>query len=73
MAEKEPRPANTPEERKMSIQEALDRAGEQLHISELQALNIKELTKIGRKYKIADLGKLTKQDLIFAILQAQAE
>ena len=73
MAEKEPKQPNPPDERKISIQEALDKEGEQLHISELQALNIKDLTKIGRKYKIADIGKITKQDLIFAILQAQAE
>ncbi len=73
MAEKESKPTSPPEDRKISIQEALDKEGEQLHISELQALNIKDLTKIARKYKIADIGKLTKQDLIFAILQAQAE
>ncbi len=73
MAEKESRSTNASDERKISIQEALDKEGEQLHISELQALNIKDLTKIGRKYKIADIGKMTKQDLIFAILQAQAE
>jgi transcription termination factor Rho len=72
MAEKEPKPSNTSDERKISIQEALDKEGEQLHISELQALNIKDLTRIARKYKIADTGSLTKQDLIFAILQAQA-
>jgi transcription termination factor Rho len=73
MAEKDPKPTNTSDERKISIQEALDKEGEQLHISELQALNIKDLTKIARKYKIADSGKMTKQDLIFGILQAQAE
>jgi transcription termination factor Rho len=73
MAEKDSRPPNTPNDRKISIQEALDKEGEQLHISELQALNAKDLTKIARNYKIADIGKMTKQDLIFAILQAQAE
>jgi transcription termination factor Rho len=73
MAEKDSRPPNTPNEKKISIQEALDKEGEQLHISELQALNAKDLTKIARNYKIADIGKMTKQDLIFAILQAQAE
>ncbi len=73
MAEKDPKPTNTSDEKKISIQEALDKEGEQLHISELQALNIKDLTKIARKYKIADSGKMTKQDLIFGILQAQAE
>jgi transcription termination factor Rho len=73
MAEKDPKPTVTPDNKKISIQEALDKEGEQLHISELQALNIKDLTRIARKYKLADVGKMTKQDLIFAILQAQAE
>jgi transcription termination factor Rho len=73
MAEKDPKPTTPTENKKISIQEALDKEGEQLHISELQALNIKDLTKIARKYKLADVGKMTKQDLIFAILQAQAE
>ncbi|MEJ2108755.1 MAG: transcription termination factor Rho [Acidobacteriota bacterium] len=44
-----------------------------MHISELQSLNIKELAKIAKKYKIAEAGKMSKQDLIFAVLQAQAE
>ncbi len=73
MAEKETKPANTSGDHKISIQEALDKEGEQLHISELQALNIKELAKIAKKYKVADIGKMSKQDLIFAVLQAQAE
>ena len=73
MAEKESRTANASGEKKISIQEALDKEGEQLHISELQALNIKDLAKIAKKYKIAEAGKMSKQDLIFAVLQAQAE
>jgi transcription termination factor Rho len=73
MAEKEPRPSNASGDKKISIQEALDKEGEQLHISELQALNIKDLAKIAKKYKIAEAGKMSKQDLIFAVLQAQAE
>jgi transcription termination factor Rho len=73
MAEKESRANNTPADKKISIQEALDKEGEQLHISELQALNIKDLAKIAKKYKIAEAGKMSKQDLIFAVLQAQAE
>ena len=72
MAEKDTR-NNVSEDKKISIQEALDKEGEQLHISELQALNIKELAKIAKKYKIAEAGKMSKQDLIFAVLQAQAE
>ena len=73
MAEKEARLNNGSGDKKISIQEALDKEGEQLHISELQALNIKELAKIAKKYKIAEAGKMPKQDLIFAVLQAQAE
>ncbi len=75
MAEKESRSGKpSPEDKKkLSIQEALDKEGEQLHISELQALNIKELARLGKKYELANLGRLSKQDLIFAILQAQAE
>jgi transcription termination factor Rho len=73
MAEKDTQSSNVSNNKKISIQEALDKEGEQLHISELQALNIKELAKIAKKYKIAEAGKMSKQDLIFAVLQAQAE
>ncbi len=73
MAEKDSRLNNASGEKKISIQEALDKEGEQLHISELQGLNIKDLAKLGKKYKLPDIGKMSKQDLIFAILQAQAE
>ena len=73
MAEKDTRSNNVSGDKKISIQEALDKEGEQLHISELQSLNIKELAKIAKKYKIAEAGKMSKQDLIFAVLQAQAE
>ena len=73
MAEKDTRSNNASSDKKISIQEALDKEGEQLHISELQSLNIKDLAKIAKKYKIAEAGKMSKQDLIFAVLQAQAE
>jgi transcription termination factor Rho len=73
MADKDTRVNNVPGDKKITIQEALDKEGEQLHISELQALNIKDLAKIAKKYKIAEAGKMSKQDLIFAVLQAQAE
>jgi transcription termination factor Rho len=73
MAEKETRANNASADKKISIQEALDKEGEQLHISELQSLNIKDLAKIAKKYKISEAGKMSKQDLIFAVLQAQAE
>jgi transcription termination factor Rho len=73
MADKDTRSNNVSGDKKITIQEALDKEGEQLHISELQALNIKDLAKIAKKYKIAEAGKMSKQDLIFAVLQAQAE
>jgi transcription termination factor Rho len=73
MADKDIRTNDVSGDKKIPIQEALDKEGEQLHISELQALNIKDLAKIAKKYKIAEAGKMSKQDLIFAILQAQAE
>src|SRR5262245_56333877 len=80
MADKETRTNSVSDEKKtpadhpkISIQEALEKEGEQLHISELQALNIKDLAKLAKKYKIAEAGKMSKQDLIFAVLQAQAE
>jgi len=73
MAEKEIRSNNVSGDKKLSIQDVLDKEGEQLHIGELQALNIKDLAKIAKKYKIAEAGKMSKQDLIFAVLQAQAE
>jgi transcription termination factor Rho len=73
MADKDSRPTNASADKKVTVQEALDKEGEQLHISELQALNIKDLSKLAKKHKIAETGKLAKQDLIFAILQAQAE
>lgn len=73
MADKDTRVNNAPGDKKITIQEALDKEGEQLHISELQALNIKELAKLAKKYKISEAGKMSKQDLIFAVLQAQAE
>jgi transcription termination factor Rho len=72
-AEKDTRTNNASGDKKISIQEALDKEGEQLHISELQALNIKDLAKIAKKYKVPEAGKMSKQDLIFAVLQAQAE
>jgi transcription termination factor Rho len=73
MAEKESRPNSASGDKKISIQEALDKEGEQLHISELQALTAKDLSRIAKKYKVPEIGKMSKQDLIFAILQAQAE
>jgi transcription termination factor Rho len=72
-ADKDTRTNNVSSDKKISIQEALDKEGEQLHISELQALNIKDLAKIAKKYKVPEAGKMSKQDLIFAVLQAQAE
>ena len=53
MADKEIKTPDSSGDRKISIQEALDKEGEQLHISELQALNIKELAKIAEDRRAA--------------------
>ncbi|WP_302328542.1 transcription termination factor Rho [Salirhabdus salicampi] len=42
-------------------------------IRELETLTLKELYAQARDYKISYYGKLTKKELIFAILKAQAE
>ena len=73
MAEKDTRSKDVAGNQKLPIQEALDKEGEQLHISELQALNIKDMAKIAKKYKIAEAGKLSKQDNNFSVLHSQAE
>ena len=45
----------------------------QLTISELEQLTLKEIYALAREYKISYYAKLTKKELIFAILKAQAE
>jgi len=50
-----------------------EKAVEQLRISELQSLNIKDLARIAKKHKLDEAGNLNRQELIFAILQAQAQ
>ncbi|KGX93869.1 transcription termination factor Rho [Pontibacillus halophilus JSM 076056 = DSM 19796] len=44
-----------------------------LTISHLETLNLKELYKLAREYKVSYYAKLTKRELIFSILKAQAE
>lgn len=44
-----------------------------LTISQLETLSLKELYAYAREYKISYYSKLTKRELIFAILKAQAE
>ncbi|KGP92467.1 transcription termination factor Rho [Pontibacillus chungwhensis BH030062] len=44
-----------------------------LSISHLETLNLKELYSLAREYKVSYYAKLTKRELIFAILKAQAE
>src|SRR5699024_1944380 len=44
-----------------------------LTITRLSELNLKELYELARDYKISYYAKLTKRELIFAILKAQAE
>lgn len=45
----------------------------QLTISELEQLTLKDIYALAREYKISYYAKLTKKELIFAILKAQAE
>lgn len=44
-----------------------------LTISQLETLTLKELYALAKEYKISYYAKLTKKELIFAILKAQAE
>ncbi|MDC3414940.1 transcription termination factor Rho [Aquibacillus sp. 3ASR75-11] len=45
----------------------------ELTISQLETLTLKELYARAREYKVSYYAKLTKRELIFAILKAQAE
>lgn len=42
-------------------------------LSELEYMKLKDLYQLARNYKISYYGKLTKRELVFAILKAQAE
>lgn len=44
-----------------------------LTISKLEELTLKEIYALAREYKVSYYAKLTKKELIFAILKAQAE
>ncbi|MYL35685.1 transcription termination factor Rho [Pontibacillus yanchengensis] len=44
-----------------------------LTISHLETKNLKELYSLAKEYKVSYYAKLTKRELIFAILKAQAE
>ena len=57
-------------------QTIMNRCGDevsQLTISELEQLTLKDIYALAREYKISYYAKLTKKELIFAILKAQAE
>ncbi|WP_062052022.1 transcription termination factor Rho [Bacillus sp. JCM 19034] len=44
-----------------------------VHISELENMKLKELYELAREYKVSYYSKLTKKELVFAILKGQAE
>ena len=44
-----------------------------LNISSLENMKLKELYELAREYKVSYYSKLTKKELIFAILKARAE
>jgi transcription termination factor Rho len=46
---------------------------ESLSISSLESMTLKELYALAREYKVSYYSKLTKKELIFAILKARAE
>ena len=45
----------------------------QTTINELENMTLKELYALARKYKVATYSKLSKKELIFAILKSRAE
>mgnify|MGYP001943294076 CR=1 FL=1 len=49
------------------------KVSEEITISYLEELTLKELYELARDYKISYYAKLTKKELIFAILKGQAE
>ncbi|GAF67119.1 transcription termination factor Rho [Alkalihalobacillus trypoxylicola] len=44
-----------------------------IHITELENMKLKELYELAREYKVSYYSKLTKRELVFAILKGQAE
>lgn len=44
-----------------------------LSIAQLEALTLKEIYELAREYKVSYYSKLTKRELVFSILKAQAE
>ena len=44
-----------------------------LTIAQLEALTLKEIYELAREYKVSYYSKLTKRELVFSILKAQAE
>ena len=47
--------------------------GEVMHLAELKQKSIADLNEVARDLKIEGAANLRKQELIFAILQAQTE
>lgn len=45
----------------------------EITISHLESLTLKDIYKLAKEYKVSYYAKLTKKELIFAILKAQAE
>jgi transcription termination factor Rho len=60
-------------ERQANGQEGRTRVREEMNLVELKNKNIKELVGIARQLNIEGASSMRKQELIFALLQAQAE
>jgi len=57
----------------VSTPPAEDSSHEKLNLSQLKLMTMKELLQVSRNFEIEGASRLAKQDLIFAILQAQAK
>ena len=60
-------------ENNKKIKEPFVAKGEEVAIDKLKEMKISELSKIAKKFKVNGASSLKKHDLIFKILQAQAE
>jgi transcription termination factor Rho len=56
-----------------TVKEAAAVKGEEIAIDKLKVMKISELSKIAKKFKVESASSLKKHELIFKILQAQAE
>jgi transcription termination factor Rho len=71
--EKKPSQANEKQQQTKEEKKAVDDKKNSLNIVELQKGNLSELHKHAEQLKVPDYKQLTKEDLIFKVLQAKTE